>query len=161
MYVKRSDRCAPANLLQLQSNSFWTILSTWLLLNLSPPESARDLDYMRECASRGGLDQDPFLMTTACSMNQMLLREIILQGAKEPLEMSGDASRPQMFGAAPCRNHANQQAATAARCMGSSLALSGDTAFLLPVVVMVLVPGKATSLIVTSVFTMAFAAVVA
>lgn len=75
--------------------------------------------------------------------------------------MSGDASRPRMFGAAPYRNHANQQAATAARCMGSSLALSGGTALLLPVVVMVLVPGKATSLIVTSVFTMAFAAVVA
>ena len=117
---------------------------------------------MRECAKRG-LEGDPFLMMTSREMEWQAMKRanILPETLDQLLAVSEDTRDPLLFGASPPRNYTNRKAARAQQLAGFLMAVFGSLALILPVIIMVLVPGRATSIAVTSVCTIGFAAILA
>ncbi len=118
----------------------------------------RDLDYMQECARRD-FDQDPFLMMTTRELDWQVMKRagLLSDNVDQLLAVPADQDSPRVFGSTPYRHHANKTLDRGQFLVRLSMALFGGLALVVPMLIMVLVPRRTVSLIVASVFTLAFA----
>ena len=117
---------------------------------------------MQECAKRD-FDHDPFLMMTSRELDWQVMKRagLLSDNLDQLLPVSADHEHPIVFASTPYRHYANQTTAKGQILVRLSMALFGGLGLVVPMLVMVLVPGRTVSLIVTSVFTLAFAVVLA
>ena len=117
---------------------------------------------MQECAKRD-FDRDPFLMMTSRELEQQSMKRagLLPDAWDQMLEIPVDHRDPAIFASTPYRHHANQAAKKGLLLVRLFMALFGGFALVVPMLIMVLVPGQTVSLYVSSVFTIAFAIVLA
>ena len=117
---------------------------------------------MQERAKKG-FDTDPFLVMSSRALeSRSLKRAGLIPKEVEPLLPNAhDEQYPVIFPPAPYRHSANQVAARKDSIARFVLAAFGGLALIVPMIIMVRVPGETASLIITSVFTVGFAAAIA
>jgi hypothetical protein len=108
---------------------------------------------MQECA-KPGFDNDPFMMTTSPKLDWQVMKRARLLPEKldQLLAVSVDHEHLVGFDSTSYRHYENQTAARGHLLLRLLMALFGGLGLVVPMLIMVLVPGQTPSLIVTCVF---------
>lgn len=114
-------------------------------------DSVRKLDHMGQCALRG-YDEEPYLMK---SSSALIPQHVLPSG---PLPIPRDHSSPLLREVG--RKKANRMAYDKLRLLRFTVAASGVSLVIVPMLIMANVPGKVASLVTTCVAILIFAALV-
>jgi VIT1/CCC1 family predicted Fe2+/Mn2+ transporter len=109
------------------------------------------MEYMEQCSLRNNAQKDPFLISTANSLECKLLEDADLA--------FGDA-KMQQAAAIPCHfKPMNRNSPTTNHIRRSLMSLTGGLAILVPFLIMILVSGQLAKILATCLFTMGVALV--
>ena len=112
---------------------------------------------MQQCSTRG-YHNDPFLMLSSRQIERNIMTKAGLLPSHQlpagPLPMALDALHPHLFHMA--RSAANRIEDRQQTKLRLGMASAGGLALIVPMIIMVLVPGKTVALVTTCVFILAF-----